>query len=102
MYKGANAQIQGGCADLLALATVRCADWLEDNAPEIDIFNLVHDEIDFEMPEEAIPDVVPPLMEIMELRDVFDVHFFTDVKVGKDYGSMKELQIGGTDLTPTI
>ena len=91
MYKGANATIQGGSHDLLMTAFLRTCDFLDKEYPDIKIFNLVHDELDFEIPDELIDEVVPKLQRIMEVEDLFDLKFFTDVKAGKNYGELEKV-----------
>ncbi len=93
MYKGANALVQGGSADLLKTAVLRCQDWVDDRGmrDNICIVNLVHDEIVFETLETDARDLRIELGKMMELEDLFDVPFVTDAKIGKTFGSMDKL-----------
>lgn len=94
MYKAANALVQGGSHDLMMVAICRVADFLDKKYPDAKIFSTVHDEIDIEMPEEMVDEVIPQVQEIAEVPDLFDIPFFTDVKVGKNYGVMKGWEAG--------
>ena len=89
MFKGANAEIQGGCADLLSVAALRVDDMLSQTGWGR-IINLVHDEIIVETAPKNVKKLGSAMQEIMRLEDIFGVPWFTDVKVGKDYGSMHE------------
>lgn len=91
LYKAVNAKVQGGCADLLMEATIRCWEFLQANYPMIPIISLVHDEIDFEVPKDLVAEVVPQLQHIMEMTDVFGITFFTDVTMGYNYGDMRKI-----------
>ena len=88
-YKGANALIQGGCADVLSIAAMRVNQWLEDTGYG-EIISLVHDEIIVEAKEEVVPEVVTGMREIMTMPDLFNLPWFTDAKVGPTYGSLKD------------
>ncbi len=90
LYKAANALVQGGSHDLLMVAVCRVGKFLEERYPQCHICNLVHDEIDVEMPAELVEEVVPQLQEIMEVPDLLGLRFFNDVKVGTSYGNMQE------------
>ena len=89
MYKGANASIQGACSDVLSVAALRCEDWLLRKGYGR-IINLVHDELDFEIPDEYVPEAVVALSHIMHVSDLFNIPFFTDAKVGDNFGEMYE------------
>jgi len=90
MYRGANAMIQGGCADILSIAALRVDRWFEDN-PKVDgrIISLVHDEIISEVKAEFVEQVVTVKQEIMLLPDLFNIPWFNDARVGLSYGSLE-------------
>jgi len=94
MYKAANALVQGGSHDLLSVAICRCAAFLQERYPQVKMFNLVHDEIDFIIPINLMQEVVPQLQEIMEVPDLMDLPFLTDVKIGPNYGVMEKWEPG--------
>lgn len=89
MYKGANARIQGGCADLLSVAALRVDDWLTKRFPqgEAHIVSYIYDELITEVPIEAVHEVAAKQQELMQVPDLFGIPFFTDCKVGYSYGT---------------
>jgi len=89
-YKGANAQIQGGCADLLSIAELRAAKWCRDQGDTHKIVNLVHDEIIIELPDEDVQRASREVSKLMEVPDLFNIPFITDSKAGKSYGDLHE------------
>lgn len=91
MYKGVQAAVSGGCAEILSIAALRCNKWLDENKYATHILSIVHDELLFESPIETIPDLIGSLPEVMEVRDLFSIPFFTDTKIGSNYGQLKAL-----------
>jgi DNA polymerase-1 len=94
MYKGANAKIQGGCADLLSIAALRLDQWICDYFPqgEAHIVSYIYDEMITEVPLEALAVTVEKQQEIMQVPDLFGIPFLTDAKVGYSYGSLHEYE----------
>jgi DNA polymerase-1 len=90
MYKGCNAMIQGGCADMLSIAAIRVDDWCKQQGSEYNIVNLVHDEIIVEVPEEDVERCATEVAEIMQLKGLFVVPFATDPKWGASYGDLNK------------
>lgn len=91
-YKGANAAIQGGCADVISIAAMRCQRYLDEVGAGA-VVSIVHDELLIETPEEKVKEVVPELLRIMEVEDLFHVPFAADVKVGSSYGNLDKYKI---------
>lgn len=89
MYKAANALIQGGSADLMSIAAIRCDRWLRESGAG-HLLNIIHDELLFEIKDEALEDAIPALCQLVEVEDVFNVPFFADPKIGLTYGDMHE------------
>lgn len=90
-YRAANAKIQGGCAEILSIAGIRVDDWCKKQGSEHRIVSFVHDELMLEVP---IDDVIRSANEvgtIMEVRDLFEIPFFTDGKAGPTYGNQQKL-----------
>lgn len=104
MYKGANAAIQGGSADLLSIAALRADAWCEAQGEGWGgLINLIHDELTFEIPDEPaeILRAAAALSEIMEVADLFGLPFFTDCKLGYSYGGLQEMpEAGGAIQIP--
>jgi DNA polymerase-1 len=100
-YKGANALVQGGSADLISVAALRCQHYLDDLGTRGSgsggdavghLALIVHDELVFEVKDEWLEEVIPQLLSIMEVRDLFGLPFPADAKVGKNFGEMEKLK----------
>jgi len=89
-YKAVNFLVQGGAADQLKYAVIRCQKFLRDTNAESRIVSIVHDELIFQMPREELW-MVPDLCKIMELPDVFGVVFPVDVEMGLNWGEKREI-----------
>jgi DNA polymerase-1 len=91
-YKGCNAMIQGGCADLLSIATIRVDDWCRKQSSEHGLVNLVHDETITEIPKEDIIRSARELSPIMEVENIFGIPFAPEAKIGSSYGDMVKIE----------
>ena len=92
VYKGVNAEIQGGAAGLLSVAALRVAKYLE----EVDagwIVLLIHDEVTMELYDDVVDTVIPRLCAIMALTDIFGVPFPVEAKVGRRFGSLEKYEV---------
>jgi DNA polymerase I-like protein with 3'-5' exonuclease and polymerase domains len=87
MYKGANALIQGGMADMLSVAEIRVTRWFGEH-PVGRVVNIVHDELLFEVEQDKVEFVADHLSSIMCVEDLFDLPFYTSCKAGPSYGSL--------------
>ena len=93
MYKGANARIQGGCADLLSIAVIRLDEWLTSKGKGWGhILSYIYDELITEVPIEAVYEVAENQQRIMQVPDLFGIPFLTDCKVGYSYGTLVDLE----------
>jgi len=98
MYKGANALIQGGCADVLSIAAIRADHWISSKEEGFArIVSYVHDELLIEVVEEGVEETARAISKIMEVEDLFGIPFLTDAKVGDNYGDM--IKLGQTQKT---
>lgn len=86
-YKGVNALIQGGCADLISVAALRI-DQILTRQGWGSILSIIHDEILLEVREEVLEEACPVLVRAMEVEDLFDVPFAADIEVGDSYGTL--------------
>lgn len=86
-YRGVNAQIQGGSADLMSIAVLRCVKILDKHGWGR-IINIVHDELVFEIKEVHLPVATKTLLKTMEVEDLFGFPFVAEAKVGYCYGSL--------------
>ena len=91
-FKGANAKIQGGCAEILSIAVIRVGDFFQ-SYPEYDshIVNFVHDELKSEVPKEYVEKIAKEKMRIMEVPDLLDLPFYNSAKSGDSYGAQEKL-----------
>jgi len=92
-YKGCNAQIQGGAADLISIAVTRQQKVLRYNGWG-SVASIIHDETMSEVKDEYLAEAVPVLTRIMELEDIFGLPFRAEAKVGKTYGVMDDWPVG--------
>jgi len=89
-----NAPIQGTQADIIKIAMVRLDKILKERGLENDVFLIsqVHDELMYEVRDEALQatvDVVRETMEnIMSLEDTRGVPLKVDIEAGKNWGEM--------------
>ena len=90
-YKGVNAAIQGGMADMLAVAEMRVMRWLKEN-PVGRIVNIIHDEFLMEIESDKVEFAADNLAKIMEVEDLFHMPFPTDCKSGPSYGSLISME----------
>lgn len=90
MYKGCNALIQGGCADLLSIAAMR-VDKFNDSLPDTHLVNLVHDETITEVPIGHLQPAIKNIAELMRVPDLLDIPFATEVKIGPSYGVLEKV-----------
>lgn len=92
-YRGCNAQIQGGAADLIKLAIIR-AHRICQYQGWGGVASIIHDEIMVEVKDEYLATAIPVLVRVMELQDIFGLPFKAEAKVGKTYGDMDDWKVG--------
>ena len=90
-HKAVNAIVQGGSADLMMVATVALQERIEREGWPVNLINFVHDEVDFEIDTDALPELVPLIAEHMQMEHLFGVPFLVDMKAGSGLGSMEKL-----------
>ena len=91
-----NAPIQGTQADIIRIAMVRIAHELENKKwqGKVSMLLQVHDELLFEVQNDAVLEVVPVLKRIMEdvlSKDQAHVPIITEAAVGKNWGELKRI-----------
>lgn len=92
-FKGVNAAIQGGCADLLSVAAMRVDRWLKARPKGYGhIVSLIHDELLMEIREDVLLEAATELGIIMQVPDLMGIPFLTDAKVGDSYGNLEKLK----------
>ena len=80
-----NTPIQGSAADLIKLAMLRVDDLLQKDHPDCKLLLQVHDELLFELPENRVEAVLPPLREAMESVGDLDVALKVDAGSGRNW-----------------
>ena len=90
MYRSCNATVQGGSADLLSVAVIRCDQYLKETGYG-NIVSYIYDELIFELKVDKLEEAANVLTRTMEVEDVLDIRFLVDAKAGHTYGDMIEL-----------
>lgn len=74
-YQGVNAMIQGSCAELTAMAAIRCNNFLKKSGYG-SLLSIIHDELLFSL---NFSECIPDLTYLMEMEPLFGIKFLTDV-----------------------
>jgi len=80
-----NAPMQGTAADIIKRAMVTVQDWLLSAEPGARMIMQVHDELVFEVAEDAVDDVRSTVIDIMENAAKLSVALKVDAGVGKNW-----------------
>jgi DNA polymerase I-like protein with 3'-5' exonuclease and polymerase domains len=91
-YRGLNASVQGGCADLLSVAAIRCGQWLKAQPWQGSIVSYIHDELLFEIETPYIETAADVLGDLMTVPDLLGLPLKTECKVGSTYGNLEPMQ----------
>lgn len=88
-----NMPIQGLAADVIKIAMNKIYKFIKNNRLEeqIKILLQIHDELILEAKSEIIKEVSPHLQKIMEEAVKLEVPLKVNIKIGKNWGEMKEL-----------
>jgi DNA polymerase-1 len=90
-----NAPFQGTAADLFKLAMLRVDEYLQQKNDKGFLLLQVHDELVFEIAEDAVGEIAPKLKELMEEvipeQDRKGIPITVEGKVGRNWGEMKPL-----------
>ena len=78
-----NGPLQGSAADIIKIAMIKIDDWINHNAPEINMILQVHDELVYEVPDTFSDDDLRPILDLMENTTEIDV----PLKVEYGFGS---------------
>lgn len=85
-----NMPIQGMAADMVKLAMIGVGDLINS---DVRLLLQVHDELLFEIKSEKVKLFIPKIKNIMENVYQLDVPIRVDIKIGKNWGDMKNLDI---------
>ena len=92
-----NAPLQGTQADIIKLAMVRIAAWLQEHELDTQVHLLlqVHDELVYEVPDDQVDRCAKAIKEIMEevlpAAERRNIPFLAEGKKGKNWGDMHKL-----------
>jgi DNA polymerase-1 len=88
-----NAPIQGSASDIVKVAMIRLAEFLEHEAPTVKMLLQVHDELLLEGPEDELRRIAPRLVDIMINAIELKAKLHVDVKLGSNWEDMKPLEV---------
>jgi len=80
-----NAPMQGTAADLIKLAMITIDRWITESVPEVRMIMQVHDELVFEVPEEALTTVREAVPRMMSEATKLAVPLVVDVGIGNNW-----------------
>jgi len=80
-----NAPMQGTAADLIKLAMIAVADWIEAEKLQSKLIMLVHDDLVLEVPESELELIKTNLPQLMQNVAKLDVPLIAEVGVGKNW-----------------
>ncbi|MBC8236008.1 DNA polymerase I [bacterium] len=80
-----NTPVQGSSADLIKLAMLKVADYLESTNKQTKMVLQVHDELIFEVPNNELEEVTEELRQIMETALPMDVPIKVDINLGQNW-----------------
>jgi DNA polymerase-1 len=86
-----NAPIQGTAADIIKIAMLRLPGALKQAGLTARMLLQVHDELIFEVPEEALKDTAELVQEVMENAFTLAIPISTEAKVGKSWGTLEKI-----------
>ncbi|UCC94297.1 MAG: hypothetical protein JSW40_05660, partial [Candidatus Omnitrophota bacterium] len=87
-----NTPIQGSCADLIKLAMVRIYNELKKKKLRAQLIIQIHDELVFDLPRDQLKEVAEIVKRNMEESIRLSVPIRVNLKVGKNWAEMKEVQ----------
>jgi len=80
-----NTPVQGSSADLIKIAMLKVADYLESTDKKTKMVLQVHDELIFEAPKNELEEITEELRRIMETALPMDVPIKVDINVGQNW-----------------
>jgi DNA polymerase-1 len=85
-----NTPIQGSASDIIKVAMLKIHDFLHKNFSTYMVVQ-IHDELLFEAPEDELNMVLPNIKNIMETAIKLDIPLVVNVKVGKNWAELEEI-----------
>jgi DNA polymerase-1 len=85
-----NSPIQGTAADIIKAAMVQLNEKLKMKNSKTNMILQVHDELVFEVPDKELKKVAKTVKEVMEKTFPLSVPLIVELKVGKNWGQIRE------------
>ena len=80
-----NGPLQGSAADIIKIAMIKIDEWINLNAPEINMILQVHDELVYEVPNTFSEDDLRPILDLMENTTEIDVPLKVEYGFGTNW-----------------
>ena len=85
-----NTEIQGSASDYCVASLIESVHWIRGDAIDAKLIMPVHDQLLFEVDDDAVDEVCHTARDIMLQWDSGDVPLVVDVQVGKTWGDLKD------------
>ena len=80
-----NGPLQGSAADIIKIAMIKIAKWIEGNDQEINMILQVHDELIFEVPDSYGEENIEPIIKLMEQSTEINVPLKAEYGFGSNW-----------------
>ena len=80
-----NGPLQGSAADIIKIAMIKIAEWIEGNDEEIKMILQVHDELIFEVPDSYGEENIEPIIKLMEQSTEINVPLKAEYGFGSNW-----------------
>ena len=80
-----NGPLQGSAADIIKIAMIKIAEWIEGNDKEIKMILQVHDELIFEVPDSYGEENIEPIIKLMEQSTEINVPLKAEYGFGSNW-----------------
>jgi DNA polymerase-1 len=80
-----NAPMQGTAADIIKKAMIAVDGWIQTSNPSVRMIMQVHDELVFEIADDAVDAAIPIIRNLMTQAAVLDVPLLVDVGIGLNW-----------------
>ena len=80
-----NGPLQGSAADIIKIAMIKIAEWLQGNDQEIKMILQVHDELIFEVPDSYGEENIEPIIKLMEQSTEINVPLKAEYGFGSNW-----------------
>ena len=80
-----NGPLQGSAADIIKIAMIKIAEWIQGNDQEIKMILQVHDELIFEVPDSYGEENIEPIIKLMEQSTEINVPLKAEYGFGSNW-----------------